>query len=329
MGRKKQKNLATTAKKPVTLVIGIASSALFNLQESDNVFRSQGIAAYEKYQLKNEEKTLDPGYAFPLIKKILDINRYLVETHKLEAPVMEVVLLSRNSANTGLRVFNSIEKHRLEIYKAAFCSGTSPHIYAPPFGCKLFLSKNAEDVHNCIENGLAAARIEGAQDNADKDKQLKFAFDGDAVLFSDEAEKITENKGVAAFLKSEKRNANRQLGAGPFKPFLEALGEIQRRYFPEDPSGMQTDREYDIHTALVTARAAPSHKRAIHTLRQWEIIPNECLFVGDNKKGGFLKAFGADIFFDDKEEHCESANSKGTPSGHVPRLNSGAKSGLS
>ena len=297
------------------LVIGIASSALFDLAESDAIYQKKGIKAYEKYQLQNEAKELEPGYAFTLIKKILTINDHLVRKHNLPAPVMEVVLLSRNTANTGLRVFNSIQAHELDIRHAAFCGGGSPYAYAPAFGCKLFLSANAEDVGNCVQNGLAAARIlEGSDENTSK-KEIKFAFDGDAVLFSDEAEKITERKGIAAFQTSEKKNANKQLNPGPFKPFLESLSHIQQHYFPK-PTG---DDDYSIRTALVTARGAPAHERAILTLRRWGIPLNECLFVGKHEKGGFLKAFNADIFFDDKEEHCQSAHAQGVPSAQVPR----------
>ena len=305
---------AIPANKP--LVIGIASSALFDLTQSDAVYRKQGLKAYEKYQLRNEKKELKPGYAFTLIEKILTINAHLMGKHGLQTPVMEVVLLSRNTANTGLRVFNSIQKHKLDIRHAAFCGGSSPYAYAPAFGCKLFLSANAEDVGNCVQNGLAAARIlEGSDDNT-RNKAIKFAFDGDAVLFSDEAEKVTEKKGISAFQESEKKNANEQLNPGPFKPFLESLSHIQQHYFPEETG----DDDYSIRTALVTARGAPAHERAILTLRKWDIPLNVCLFVGNHAKGGFLKAFSADIFFDDKEEHCQSANARGVPGALVPRM---------
>ncbi len=302
------------------LIIGTSSSALFNLAKSDEIFRKKGLEAYEMHQVKHEEKALKPGYGFNLIKKILVINEQIMKQHSLLKPLIEVVLLSRNSANTGLRVFNAIEAHGLNITRAAFCGGNSPATYAKPFGCHLFLSANAADVNSFIEKKVGAATIYGEENTSHNSPNLNIAFDGDAVLFSDAAEKINEKHGVKKFGKSEKESANTPLDPGPFKPFLEALSSIQQNYLNEDKGAKKTKySSLRIRTALVTARSAPAHERVILTLRKWGVHLDECIFLGGQDKGEFLKSFNADIFFDDKWDNCESAFKNGTPSGHVPR----------
>ena len=287
------------------LIIAISSRALFNLDDSHQVYQEQGLEAYQRYQIEHEDDALEPGEAFPLVKKLLHINQLLGGE-----PRVEVLLLSRNSADTGLRVFNSIEHYRLTITRAAFCSGASPYRYVTAFGCDLFLSTHAEDVRSALDNGVAAATLLSPteQTTANDPNQLRFAFDGDAVLFSDEAEQIYKQQGLDAFIKSETRAAKKPLGGGPFKAFLTALHELQQEF---------SACESPIRTALVTARSAPAHERVIRTLRSWDIRIDESLFLGGLSKGDFLRAYGADVFFDDQQGHCDSAQQY-VATGHVP-----------
>jgi len=313
----RSKSKRKTAKDFTPLVIGTASSALFDLSKDDEIFRTQGLAAYEKRQKEKEEEKLEPGYGFALIEKLLKINDLLRKKHRLKKSVIEVVLLSRNTANSGLRVFNSIEKHELNITKAGFCGGESPHRYARDLGCHLFLSRNADDVKEFIDNNLAAATLQDISSLGKHSDSLNvhIAFDGDAVLFSNESERINQEKGLPEFTKQEKEKANVPLNPGPFAPFLERLSYIQREFYTE------TDLQNNlcpIRTALVTARSAPAHKRVILTLREWGVHLDESLFLGSLEKGEFLKSFGADIFFDDQWKHLSSATEQGITSGHVP-----------
>lgn len=295
----------TTAEK---LVIATSSSALFDLRESDRIYREEGLRAYEAYQVSHESETLAPGEAFELVRKLLHINDLLGLKDRVE-----VILLSRNTADTGLRVFNSIADHKLPISRAAFTGGAEPHRYMVPFDCHLFLSTNAEDVRETLEHGRAAATILLSAKNrvsaAGNDTNiLKFAFDGDAVIFSDEAEQIYKTNGLEAFTNSEVSAANTPLMGGPFKPFLAALHKLQQEFSRD---------EVPIRTALVTARSAPAHERVIKTLRDWNIRLDESLFLGGMNKAEFLQAYGADVFFDDQASHCESAKDV-VATGHVP-----------
>ena len=285
------------------LVIAISSRALFNLDASHQVYQSEGLQAYSDYQVAHEDQPLEPGEAFPLVHKLLRLNELLGGEQQVE-----VVLLSRNSADTGLRVFNSIEHYNLSISRAAFCGGESPWRYINAFGCQLFLSSEADDVRNALDCGVAAATlVSGARQETGND-QLRFAFDGDAVLFSDEAERVYKSEGLAAFTASEKAAAHQPLAGGPFKPFLSALHRLQQA-FPAT--------EAPIRTALVTARSAPAHERVIRTLRAWNIRIDESIFLGGLNKTDFLRAYQADVFFDDQQTHCESA-SPHISTGHLP-----------
>jgi 5'-nucleotidase len=286
-----------------TLVIGISSRALFDLRESHEVFESEGLATYSEYQVAREAEFLKPGVAFPLVRKLLALNDDAVDH-----PRVEVILLSRNSADTGLRIFNTIEHFGLNIERAAFTNGASPWRYMEAFGADLLLSTNAPDVRKALENGYAAATILPGSASSPETGQLRIAFDGDAVLFSDEAERIYQEQGLAAFAASERQAANQPLSGGPFKHVLEALHKIQSAFPIEDNP---------IRTALVTARSAPAHKRVVLTLREWGIRIDEALFLGGRSKGEFLKAFGADIFFDDQQVHIDSAQAH-VASAHVP-----------
>ena len=284
------------------LVIAISSRALFDLAESHRVYEEEGLDAYQKYQIAREEAPLQPGDAFSLVKKLLHLNDLL------EQSPVEVILLSRNSADTGLRVFNSIAHYGLDISRAAFCSGDSPYRYISAFNSHLFLSTNGADVRQALELGVAAATILPSNTSAAQQDLLKIAFDGDAVLFSDESEQIYKHGGLQAFTDNELEAVDRPLSGGPFKPVLAALQQIQMAF----PVG-----EAPLRTCLVTARSAPAHERVIKTLRAWNIRIDESLFLGGLDKGEFLQAFDADIFFDDQEAHCDSARNH-VATGHVP-----------
>jgi len=286
------------------LIIAISSRALFNLEQSHRIFERDGVAAYSKYQIDNEEKLLQPGPAFILVKKLLALNKRSPDT-----PVVEVVLLSRNSADTGLRVFNSIRHYQLDISRAAFTSGRSPYSYVSAFSSHLFLSTDVDDVKAALNDGFAAATIlPKSGDYSSSDEEVRIAFDGDAVIFSDEAEKIYKSDGLDAFTQNEVDSADKPLAGGPFKNFLAALHRLQSDYAGD---------HCPIRTALVTARSAPAHERVIKTLRQWNIRIDEALFLGGMQKAEFLKSFEADVFFDDQTSHCDAAVEH-VATGHVP-----------
>jgi 5'-nucleotidase len=287
---------------PGKLVVAISSRALFNLDDSHRIYIEQGVDAYRHYQIEHEDEVLEPGDAFHLVKKLLNLNSLIGKK------CVEVILLSRNSADTGLRIFNSIEQHQLDIQKAAFCGGSSPYRYISAFNSHLFLSTDGSDVRMALENGVAAATILNSRQANMDDVKLRFAFDGDAVLFSDEAEKIYKTQGLEAFTQSEVKAAKRPLTGGPFKAFLAALQMLQHEFSDEDSP---------IRTCLVTARAAPAHERVVRTLREWDIHIDESLFLGGEDKGEFLRAYDADVFFDDQQGHCESAREH-VATGHVP-----------
>jgi len=300
MGMAKNNIHALNAK---PLVVAVSSRALFDLGESHKVFEEQGMAEYARYQRELENVVLEPGHAFPLVRKLLALN-----AHRDRHPGVEIILLSRNSADTGLRIFNSIEHHGLDIERAVFTNGERPFRYLASFLADLYLSANAADVRKALEAGLAAATIVPHGNRAPDRDQLRIAFDGDAVLFGDEAERIFQEQGLEAFSESERQAAETPLSGGPFMPFLLALHQIQSAYPVEDNP---------IRTALVTARSAPAHKRVILTLRHLGIRIDEALFLGGKTKGPFLQAFGADIFFDDQAVHIESAR-EFVSTGHVP-----------
>lgn len=286
----------------VKLVVAISSRALFDLDESHQVFEAKGEEEYSRYQISQESVPLLPGVAFSMVRKLLALNT------DPSRPRVEVVLVSRNSADTGLRVFNSIRHHELDISRAAFTRGEPPYRYIASFGAHLFLSANPEDVRGALDAGIAAATILPSGSEEFRSGQLRIAFDGDAVIFSDEAERIYVEGGLDAFNQNETESSEKPLPGGPFKPFLAALHDIQSD-FPVKSS--------PIRTALITARGAPAHERVIKTLRSWGIRIDEALFLGGKEKGAFLKSFGADIFFDDQIRHCDSA-AEYVATGHVP-----------
>ena len=285
------------------LTVAITSRALFDLEHSHQLWEREGIAVYQAHQRENEDTPLAPGIAFPLVRKLLALNE------GADTPRVEVILLSRNSSDTGLRIFNSIRHHGLDISRATFTSGAPTWPYIRPFGAHLFLSANPESVRRALQHGVAAATILPAKAAAQTHGQLRIAFDGDAVIFGDESERVSQEQGLAAFHDHETTRAHEPLSGGPFRGFLDALHRLQAAF----PAGDAAP----IRTALVTARSAPAHERVIRTLREWDVRLDEALFLGGRPKGPFLETFGADIFFDDSLQNIDSAR-RHVAAGHVP-----------
>ena len=287
------------------LVIGVSSRALFNLEEENRIYEEQGLEAYSKYQIEHENDILKPGTAFPLVKALQKLNadgRYLTE----------IIVMSRNTSDTSLRVFKSIEHYGLNISRAALVGGASISPYLGAFKTDLFLSANENDVQEAINANIAAGLIcdnSKLPINADDEiPQIRIAFDGDAVIFSDESEKIYQSEGLEAFSRHEQENAQNPLPEGPFAKLLKTISLIQKQ-FPEGA--------VPIRTALVTARNAPAHERVIRTLRAWDVRIDEVFFLGGVQKSDVLKTFDANIFFDDQKAHTDLA-SELVPSARVP-----------
>lgn len=287
------------------LVIGISSRARFDLERENEIYETQGVAAYEAFQVEHEDEIIQKGAAFQLVKAFLNLN------NKRKERLVEVIIMSRNNPNTSLRIFNSIEDYALDITRAALTGGAEIAPYLKAFKTDLFLSANAEDVQAAINSGIAAGRILTGTANANSGRkvdQIRIAFDGDAVLFSAKSEKIYQREGMQAFAEHERVNANNPLEKGPFANFLTTLSHIQELF---------KDSEMPVRTALVTSRNAPAHERAIKTLRNWGVRINEAFFLGGVSKTEVLSAFGAHIFFDDQEVHTEPASTV-VPSATVP-----------
>lgn len=293
---------------PPPFVITVSARALFDLEESHKVFTEQGTEEFERYQQEHEEIPLGAGPAMQLVQKLLSVNADLPE----DAPRFEVILLSRNSPETGLRVLNTIDKMGLDIQRAVFTSGASTSAYIQALGTQLFLSSNPVEVAKAIDAGIGAANITPKPGVRVDDRfahQIRIAFDGDAVLFSDQAERAHCEGGLPEFHKHERARADEALPAGPFRPFLEQIHAIQS-LFPAN--------DCPVRTALVTARAAPMHRRPIRTLREWGVRVDEAFFLAGRNKGPLLKSFGADLFFDDSQANIDLAVAHDVPSGHVP-----------
>ena len=287
-----------------SLVIGVSSRALFDLSIEDALFHSKGLKAYKDYQLVHENEILNPGPAFPLIKAILNLNARFPS----KRPV-EVIIMSRNSAETSLRIFNSIQHYNLDISRAVLSGGAPLTEYLTAFNISLFLSQDEKSVEAAIQAGCASAILYSQPDNSLTElEEIRIAFDGDAVLFSEESEKIYQEEGLDAFLAHEKRNAKKPLPEGPFAKLLRALALIQADC---------TDKMPSLRTALVTARNGPAHERVIRTLRTWGLEVNEVFFLGGVPKSQILKAFKPHMFFDDHTGHCEEA-AQFVPTGRVP-----------
>ena len=279
------------------LVIGISSRALFNLEEENKIFEKQGLRAYEEYQVAHEKDILQPGTALALVKAFLGLNKLR------DKRLVEVIVMSRNSPNTSLRIFNSAQHYGLDITRAALTGGVSIVPYLKAFKTDLFLSANDQDVKLAIDNDVAAGVILTEGSHAapgTTEKQIRIAFDGDAVLFSSESERVYKHQGLEAFVANEVYLADVPLQRGPFANFLTTLSHIQEQF--------KERSDCPIRTALVTSRSVPCHERAIKTLRQWGVHVDEAYFLGGVEKKEILQAFGADIFFDDQDIHTVPAS---------------------
>ncbi len=286
------------------LVVAITSRALFDLEDAHRIFLEQGLEAYRRFQLQREAMPLSPGTGFPLVKALLSINDRLPAGERL----VEVVLLSRNDADSGLRIWNSIEACGLDITRGVFTDGRSPYVYLPAFRCDLFLSANESDVQAALGRGQAAALVYAPATRQEDDyAEVRIAFDGDAVLFSDSSERIFQEQGLEAFQRYEQVMEDVPLEPGPFKGFVDALKKIQEK-FPED--------KCPIRTALVTSRNAPAQKRPIKTLRHWGVRLDETFFLGGMEKSRVLDTFRPHIFLDDQSAHLDTA-ALSTPSARV------------
>ncbi|MBI2733189.1 MAG: 5'-nucleotidase [Aquabacterium sp.] len=298
------------------LVVAISSRALFDFEEENRLFEGEDDRAYMKLQLDKVDEPAKPGVAFSLVRKLLAFN---TPDHAR----VEVVILSRNDPVSGMRVFRSAKHYGLPIERGVFTRGQSPWRYLRPLQAHLFLSANENDVRSALAAGVPAARVlpHAARAGDAHPNEVRIAFDGDAVLFSDEAERVFQKGGLDAFHAHEVAMAEQPLQGGPFKPLLMALHELQQR----DPA--QGETAMRIRTALVTARGAPAHERAIRTLMDWGIDVHEALFLGGLPKGEFLREFEPDFFFDDQTGHVENA-APHVPSGHVAAgiVNAGAPS---
>lgn len=299
------------------MVIGVSSRALFDLTAENEIFEKQGLEAYCRYQVEHEQDILKPGPGFGLIRSLLGLNEY-----SPDRDLVEVIIMSRNSPDTSLRVFNAINHYGLDITRSVLVSGASLAPYLTAFHTDLFLSAYEDDVQSAINSGIAAGIIctEHKVQTADRppkgmsarpngeENQIRIAFDGDAVLFADESEMIFKEKGLDAFEENEKVHAREPLGEGPFARFLKKLSDLQK--------GLGLE-ECPIRTALVTSRSAPAHERVIRTMRAWDVRVNEAFFLGGLEKRDVLEAFGAQIFFDDQLIHTSSA-AQSVPSARVP-----------
>ena len=291
------------------LTLAVSSRALFHIEDGHSIFKNQGQVAFDAYMREKEDIPLRPGIAFSLVKKLLAMNT--LPSHSGEpCNRVEVILMSRNSPDAGMRVMNSVSHYGLPIARAVFCQGSDRFRYASAMGTHLFLSASGQDVKSAIDQGLAAATLLPSEcENLEGSSEIRLAFDGDAVLFSSESDDVYRKGGLRAFEAHELSKKNELMADGPFKKFLDALHAVQKT-FPPNASPLKI--------ALVTARGMPTHVRVIKTLRSWDIRIDECIFAGGTAKGPLLKAFGADLFFDDTLKNIHSAQEHDIPSGYVP-----------
>lgn len=279
------------------LVIGVSTRALFDLEEEHEVFENEGVLAYSQLQRARENVVLKPGAAFEVARRLLALN-------PKDAPkLVEIVVLSKNSPDLSLRAFNSFKHYGLSITRGSFTSGRPLAPFATAWGVDLFLSNDTPDVRAAITGRTAAARLARAptQLHDGPSNEVRFAFDGDAVIFSEESDEIYKKHGLERFLQHETKNARVPMNRGPFGNFLVKLSRIRELY-------MRPDGISRVRIAIVTARNAPSHERVVHTLRAWGTPADEAHFVGAHEKGPILGATGAHIFFDDQEKHVLSAS---------------------
>ncbi|MBL1245009.1 MAG: 5'-nucleotidase [Sulfurimonas sp.] len=276
------------------LVVAVSSRALFDLEAENKIFEEKGLDEYYKYQLENEDTPLKKGTGFRLIDNLLKINDYFSEEEKQ----VEVIILSKNNAASSLRITTAINTHKLDIVCSGWTSGNDISTYLKAYKVDLFLSAAEEDVINAIQNGVAAAKILPSHEDVHNSlgNQVRIAFDGDAVLFSEESELVYKKHGLEAFVEHEKKNKDNPMKKGPFGKLLLTIASLQQKF---------KDKESPIRTALVTARSAPTHERVIKTLNVWGVRIDEAFFLGGSEKYEILEAFGADIFFDDQDTHLD------------------------
>jgi 5'-nucleotidase len=274
------------------LVVAVSSRALFDLESENRIFEDKGLDEYYKYQLENENTPPKKGTGYRLIENLLKINQYFDDNQKQ----VEIIILSKNNASISLRITNAIDKYALDIQRTAWTSGSDISTYLKAFKVDLFLSANDSDVINAIQSGTAAAKILPTNENIRNSigNQVRIAFDGDAVLFSEESELVYKKHGLEEFIRHEEQNRDNPLKQGPFAKLLLIISALQSKF---------KDKESPIRTALVTARGAPTHKRVIKTLNVWGVKIDEAFFLGGSDKYEVLQAFGADIFFDDQDVH--------------------------
>tara|TARA_R110001583_G_scaffold40778_5_gene130110 strand:- start:2922 stop:3899 length:978 start_codon:yes stop_codon:yes gene_type:complete len=296
------------------LVIGVASSAMFDLCESDQVFRSKGEEQYRKYQSENINNPLQKGTAFSFVKRLLSLND--LSDNPKEDPLVEVVLLSRNDPETGLRVMKSIEHYKLPISRAIFMQGKSPYDYIPALSISLFLSGNLVDVRKAISRGYPAGHVLPSAIIDDETDDLRIAFDFDGVLADDESETVMhESNDLTKFHNHETKNILQSHNPGPLKEFLVKISNIQK--IEEEKKKTKKKYKNRLRVSIVTARNAPSHERALNTLRGWGVMANDAFFLGGVDKGLVLGVLQPHIFFDDQSSHLNST-SKVAPSVHIP-----------
>lgn len=274
------------------LVVGISSRALFDLADANEVYEQDGLSAYRAYQRAHEHEVLSPGSAYPLVKGLLGVNERAGEQ------LVEVIIFSRNDADSALRVLHSVEAHGLDITRGVFRGGRDPWQLLSALSCDIFLSAEPSQVRKAHAQGVPAAQILPGASTASDDGEVRIAFDGDAVLFDGESQRVYDRDGLDAFHDHEASHADQPLSPGPFRPFLEGLARIQSRFGAGAP----------IRTALVTSRGAPAHYRVINTLRDWGVTVDETYFLGGVDKAEALAAFGAHIFFDDQLVHVQAAS---------------------
>lgn len=293
------------------LVIGVASSAVFDLSESDSVFRSEGEEQYRKYQERNLDVALPKGIAYPFIKRLLALNDL-----NASDPLVEVILLSRNDPDTGLRVMKTIEHYGLGMTRAIFTQGRSPYEYIPALNIALFLSGHKPDVEAAISSGHPAGQVLDSNfDDDENETILRIAFDFDGVLAGDESESVMQSDGLTAFHDHEVKNVTQPHNPGPLKELLVRIAKIQSA--EESHKQLNPNYENRIRVSIVTARNAPSHERALKTLKSWGVMANDAFFLGGIEKSRILGVLKPHIFFDDQSGHLQSASAV-APSVHIP-----------
>lgn len=294
-----------------TLVVGVASSALFDLAESDSVFRKNGEGAYRQYQERRLEDQLAQGVAFPFIQRLLSLN----ELGDNARPLVEVIVMSRNDPDTGLRVMRSIESHGLNITRAIFMQGRAPYAFMGALNMSLFLSADEKDVRTALEAGYAAGQVLGSPAAESDGTDLRVAFDFDGVLADDSSEQVMQAGDLEQFHANEVANVDIPMPEGRLLPFLRGINRIQdieEEMLAHDPAYNRR-----VHVAIVTARNAPSHERVVKTLKSWEVRVNDAFFLGGIEKAGVLRVLRPHIFFDDQRGHLATAADH-VPSVHVP-----------